>query len=179
MIVKHPAESFGDSHECISVYRAKCWVKRNVVSDVVFVMHWILHIKPDVVSMKRKLRFQVVAANSKTHRHTLAFIIWMIKTVRFPILTGERCEKLHRVVTRLSEMSRWTDSIKEFVNLIFNSHTYIFFFIVISISTAFHRIRSKSFELSYISDKSRICSLPSPGHRTESTINWTCKKRFN
>lgn len=45
--------------------RVKCSIKRNVVSNVVSVMHWILHIKLDVVSMKRKLRFQVVAANLK------------------------------------------------------------------------------------------------------------------
>lgn len=73
--MQHPAGSFDDSHECISMYRVKCSVKRNVVSDVVFVMHWILHIKLDVVSMKRKLHFQVVATNSKTHKRTLTFII--------------------------------------------------------------------------------------------------------
>lgn len=55
------------------LYSAKCSVKRNVASDVVSAMRWILRIKVDVTSMKRKLCFQVVAANFKTYS---TFVIW-------------------------------------------------------------------------------------------------------
>lgn len=56
-----------------------------------------------LVSMKRKLRFQVVAANSKTHRRTQHFYIWMIKTAFSDI--NSKTVTLRKIASHLSETS--------------------------------------------------------------------------
>jgi len=120
----------------------------------------------------RKLRFQVVAANSKTHRRTLHFYHMNDEDRRSPILTRERITKNHvasYATKRNVTLNRFLDH--EIYNL---GISFAFFIQYLFLPLLIHGIRSVS-----NSNYRTIQGFVLTGHRTESTINWMCKKRFN